>query len=291
MTFSILACSDDEIGVATASHWIAVGAMVPWCRVDAGAVATQAFTEPAYGPRCLEAMAAGGSADVALEQALACDPDAALRQVAVIDARGRTASHTGASCLPHTSASTGHGVIAVGNMLAADGVADAMVEAFDGACGCLASRLLEALAAGDGVGGDARGRQAGAVRTVPRHAADPAGLAAREVNLRVDDHPKPIAELQRLLLQASYFRDIAACAFPGSAHANEDLATRGQEPPDITTLRHLCATADGEAATEAALWLAVARLRGGDAEGAEDLLRHHPNLRVLATAAVPLRPR
>lgn len=262
MTYSIVACDDHYLGVATASHWLAVGGMVPWADAGVGAVATQAFTEPAYGPRVLDRLRDGATAPEALADALAADAGRELRQVAVVDARGRVAHHTGGDCYPATAVSVLPEAVAIGNMLATDRVASGMTQAFAASPGDLADRLLSALAAGENGGGDARGRQAAAVRVVRRDGHHERGTGT-VLDLRVDDHPQPIVELRRLLRLQEAYDAITSVAFPAGSGAGDDEA--------IAELARLAATTDGEARTEARLWLALRRQlsRNGD-RGATD---------------------
>jgi uncharacterized Ntn-hydrolase superfamily protein len=200
MTFSIVACDlrTEEWGVAVASKFIAVGAIVPWLQAGVGAIATQAYSNTSYGPHALALLASGMSAREALDRLIAADSGRAERQVGVIDGRARAATHTGDNCMPWAGGRTGRGYATQGNILAGPGVVDAMADAFEQASsGPLAPRLLAALAAGDAAGGDRRGKQSAALRVAaPR--AGYGGFNDVKVDLRVDDHPEPVDELQRL---------------------------------------------------------------------------------------------
>jgi len=197
LTYSIVARDPQtgELGVAVQSHWFSVGPIVPWALPGVGAVATQANAEVSYGPRALELLAAGGSPEEALGQLVAEDPGAAGRQVAVVDAAGRVAAHTGASAIPFAGHVTGDEVSCQANIMASEGVWPAMLEAYVGATGPLSERLLVALDAGEAAGGDLRGRQSAAILVVPAEG----DWWETEVSLRVEDHPEPLAELRRLL--------------------------------------------------------------------------------------------
>lgn len=199
-TFSIVArdIASGDLGVAVQSRRFNVGAVVPWAEAGVGAVATQAFAEPGYGPRALELLRAGVAAGQALDRLLAADPGAAVRQVAVVDARGEVAVHTGAGCIPFAGHRAGDGFAVQGNLLATDRVCDAMARAFERAQGALPSRLLAALEAGQTAGGDARGRESAALFVV-RSVSESEPWRNRAVDIRVENHRKPIAELQRLL--------------------------------------------------------------------------------------------
>lgn len=198
-TFSIVAADPEtgELGVAVASKFLAVGAVVPWARAGAGAVATQSYANTSYGPRGLELMAEGLSAEQALARLIADDPDRSLRQVGVVDARGGAATFTGEGCHAWAGGRTGRGYAVQGNILTGPEVVDAMAAAFEQVRGTLAERLLAALAAGDAAGGDRRGRQSAALLVVKERGGY-GGFNDRYVDLRVDDHPDPVRELQRL---------------------------------------------------------------------------------------------
>ena len=196
-TYSIVALdrATGELGVAVQSHWFSVGPVVPWARPGVGAVATQANAEIAYGPKALELLAAGASPQDALAQLLAADPAAATRQVAVVDAAGRVAVHTGEATIAHAGHATGDGVSCQANIMADPSVWPAMLAAYEAADGPLARRLLAALDAAEAAGGDLRGRQSAALLVV---APDGAPYEAA-ISLRVEDDPEPLPELRRLL--------------------------------------------------------------------------------------------
>lgn len=198
-TYSIVACDPEtgELGVAVASKVVAVGALVPYARAGAGAVATQALCNPNYGPAALDALAAGRSTTAVIELLTAPDADRAVRQVAVLDAAGRAAVHTGAECLAWCGSRTGAHYAVLGNILTGPEVLVAMESAFSKTRGPLAERLLAALAAGERAGGDSRGRQSAALLVVQKGQGY-AGLTDRKHDLRVDDHARPVEELMRL---------------------------------------------------------------------------------------------
>lgn len=197
MTYSIVARDPDtgELGVAVQSHWFSVGSVVTWARPGVGAVATQANAEVSYGPGLLELLAAGTHAPDALARLLAEDPGGESRQVAVVDAAGRVAAHTGAKCIAYAGHVTGPGVSCQANIMVSKRVWPAMLKAFTGGAGSLTDRLLDALDAAEREGGDARGRQSAAILVVPGE-----GEPWRtRVSLRVEDHPDPLPELRRLV--------------------------------------------------------------------------------------------
>lgn len=176
------------------SHWFSVGPIVPWARMGVGAVATQANAEISYGPRGLELMASGLSAPEALKRLLTEDPIAATRQVAMVDAEGRVAAHSGTECIPFAGDVAGDGVSCQANIMTSERVWPAMLDAYETTAGPLKSRLLAALDAAEAHGGDIRGRQSAAIVVVPGD-GNPWDTV---VDLRVEDHPDPLAELRRL---------------------------------------------------------------------------------------------
>ncbi|MBW3594036.1 MAG: DUF1028 domain-containing protein [Actinobacteria bacterium] len=201
MTFSIVAWDPDasphEWGIAVASKFLAVGAVVPWARAGAGAVATQAFANLAYGPEGLNRLAAGRSAEAVVNGLTGPDEQRDQRQVGVVDAEGRAATFTGAECFEWAGGRTGRGYACQGNILTGPDVVDEMCTAFEKTDGDLATRLLTALRAGDEAGGDKRGRQSAALLVV-REGGGYGGGTDLAVSLRVDDHATPVPELERL---------------------------------------------------------------------------------------------
>jgi uncharacterized Ntn-hydrolase superfamily protein len=207
-TYSIVARDPDtgELGVAVQSHWFSVGSVVPWAEAGVGAVATQSFVEPSYGPLGLEAMRRGTSAPAALAQLLAKDDQRELRQVAMVDSLGRVGVHTGGKCIPFAGHRTGPGYSVQANLMLTDEVPDAMARAYESARGALAERLLAALEAAQAVGGDIRGKQSAALLVV-RATPTKKPWTDRLVDLRVEDSDRPLEELRRLLaLHRAYER-------------------------------------------------------------------------------------
>ncbi len=206
MTYSIVAFDPDEQawGVAVASKFLAVGAVVSYAKADAGAVATQALCKMSFGPDGLALMAQGKSAQETLDFLLTSDPGAAGRQVGMVDSRGGAAAHTGSECMDWAGHRVGKGFTCQGNILTGDDTLDAMVETFTSAKGELADRLVSALMAGDTVGGDRRGKQAAAV-VVVRPNGSYGGDTDRYLDLRVDDDPEPVLKLQTLLASHHLF--------------------------------------------------------------------------------------
>jgi uncharacterized Ntn-hydrolase superfamily protein len=197
VTYSIVARDPDtgELGVAVQSHYFSVGSIVTWARPGVGAVATQSIAEVSYGPRALELLAEGVPAPDALERLVAEDPRGRLRQVAVLDATGRVAAHTGPGCIAYAGHIIGKGVSCQGNIMVSERVWPAMLEAFTATSGSLTERLLGALEAAEREGGDLRGRQSAAILVV---AAEGEPWRTR-LSLRVEDHPEPLPELRRLV--------------------------------------------------------------------------------------------
>lgn len=202
MTFSIVARSEDgeSWGVAVASKFLAVGSAVPAAVAGIGAIATQSFANVAYKGLALSHLDEGATAEVALQRLLEEDDGREQRQVGLVDSDGNAATFTGAHCLDWAGGETGPGVAIQGNILTGPQVVAAMRAAWDGTVGeqSLARRLLTALDAGDAAGGDRRGRQSAALLVV-RDGAGYGGLDDVAVDLRVDDHEAPIAELRRLV--------------------------------------------------------------------------------------------
>jgi uncharacterized Ntn-hydrolase superfamily protein len=205
-TFSIVARDPQtgQLGVAVQSHWFSVGSTVPWAEAGVGAVATQSFVDPAYGKLGLDLMRAGRSAPDALKGLLAGDEGREVRQVAMIDAEGRVAAHTGKMDIQAAGHITGRNYSVQANLMLNERVWPAMARAFEAAKGDLAERMLAALDAAQEAGGDIRGRQSAALIVV---SARPTGKpwADRIFDLRVDDSPAPLVELRRLVtLQRAY---------------------------------------------------------------------------------------
>jgi uncharacterized Ntn-hydrolase superfamily protein len=199
VTFSIVArdAIARQMGVAVASKFLAVGAVVPWLEAEVGAIATQALANTRYGRDGLALLRGGASAAEALDAVLAADPGRDDRQAGIVDARGLGATHTGPRCMDWAGGRAGPGYAIQGNILTGPDVTDAMAEAFEASTGALADRLLLALAAGDAAGGDRRGRQSAALVVV----APGGGYGGNDdslVDLRVDDHAQPVTELRRL---------------------------------------------------------------------------------------------
>jgi uncharacterized Ntn-hydrolase superfamily protein len=199
-TYSIVACDLEarQWGVAVQSKFLAVGSICPYAEAEVGAVATQSYVNPRYGPEGLGLLRQGLSAEQAVERLTTADDGRADRQLGIVDARGRAATYTGESCLDWAGGRTGSGYAAQGNILVSGATVDALAETFEATAGRpLTDRLLEALAAGQAAGGDSRGQQSAALLVVKRNGGY-AALSDVLVDLRVDDHEQPVEELARL---------------------------------------------------------------------------------------------
>ena len=205
-TYSIVARdpATGDLGVAVQSHYFSVGSVVPWAEAGVGAVATQSFAEPSYGPLGLTLMRTGRSATEALAALVSTDTGKEVRQVAMIDARGEVAAHTGARTIAYAGHQLGHQFSVQANLMERATVWPAMATAFETTKGDLAERLLAALEAAEEQGGDIRGRQSAALLIVSGESSG-RPWDNRIFDLRVEDHSEPITELRRLVeLQRTY---------------------------------------------------------------------------------------
>jgi uncharacterized Ntn-hydrolase superfamily protein len=198
-TYSIAACDLDagQWGVATQSKFLAVGSVVPWAEPKIGAIATQAYANPRYGPDGLKLLRDGVSAEEVVERLTAADEGRDQRQLGVVDGEGRSASFTGAECLDWAGGRTGACYAAQGNILVSAATVDALAETFEASRGTLAERLLDCLDAAQAAGGDRRGQQSAALLVVEENGGY-AELSDTVVELRVEDHERPLAELRRI---------------------------------------------------------------------------------------------
>jgi uncharacterized Ntn-hydrolase superfamily protein len=185
------------MGVAVQSHWFSVGSVVTWAEGGVGVVATQAFVEASYGPLGLALMKGGKNPQQALKSLLATDPRPEVRQVAMLDTRGRVATHTGKKCVAEAGHVTGRGFSCQANIMRSKKVWRAMANSFRKSKGSLSERLMLALESAEQAGGDLRGRQSAAILVVKVDGSMP--WQHRVVDLRVEDHPQPLVELRRLL--------------------------------------------------------------------------------------------
>ena len=259
-TYSIVARDPEtgELGGAVQSHWFSVGSLCLWGRPGVGAVATQSVVEPAYGPRALDRLDDGAGAADALAELLAADELAAVRQVGVVDGQGGVAVHTGSDCIPCAGDAHGPHWTCQANMMARETVPAAMSAAFEHTESDLAARLMAALEAAEGEGGDVRGRQSSALLVVP---AEGEPWQAR-IDLRVEDHKDPLGELRRLLvLQRAY--EIAGRA--------DELMAAGQAAEAGALYRQAAELAPESG--ELLFWAGLALAHAGDREAGVEAVR------------------
>lgn len=282
-TFSIVAADPEtgEVGVAVASKFFAVGAVVPWAKAGVGAVATQAMANVGYGPRGLDLMEKGVSADEAVKVMTRADSDRELRQMGIVSAAGDSATYTGEKCVAWAGGRSGRGYAVQGNIIAGEDVVIAMEKAFLESKGKhLADRLYVALVAGDAKGGDSRGRQSASLLVV-REKGGFLGFTDRSIDVRVDDHPDPIAELGRLMGMALVVDDNKRFA---KALNDKKFAEA------LAIIEHAVALAEKQpSGLPGAMYnLACARLAMGDRDGARQALDRafvlDPKLREIAQA-------
>jgi uncharacterized Ntn-hydrolase superfamily protein len=260
-TYSIVARdpATGQMGVAVQSHWFSVGAMVPWAEAGIGAVATQSFVDPSYGPLGLSLMKAGRSAPETLAALLAADAGRDVRQIGMIDAQGRVATHTGILNIPAAGGQVGKDYAVQANLMEKATVWPAMAKAFEGAKGDLTDRMLAALDAAEAEGGDIRGRQSAALLVVKGQSSG-RPWADKVFDLRVEDNPQPLHELRRLVRLARAYNHMGAgddcVAIKDWACAEKEYgAARGLEPESA----------------EMAFWYAVALATGGRMDTARPL--------------------
>jgi uncharacterized Ntn-hydrolase superfamily protein len=260
-TYSIVAFDPDTgaVGVAVQSHWFSVGALVAWAEAGVGAVATQANVDVSFGPRGLRLLRAGASATEALATLTADAEHARTRQVAVIDARGEAAAHTGDGCMAFAGHTVGRDHACQANIMDDESVWGAMSAAFTASAGeSLARRLLTALDAGEAAGGDVRGRQSAAILVAPGE-GEP---WERIVDLRVEDHPEPLAELRRLV----GLHDAYVLAGEGDWHVGEgDHAAAARKYVEAYETAPEC--------VELEFWAGLSLVQVGETERGLDHLR------------------
>ena len=199
-TYSICGCDliAGQWGVATQSKFLAVGSVVPWAVPKVGAIATQSYANPRYGPDGLALLRDGLSAEEVVQRLTAADEDREVRQLGVVDGQGRAATFTGSACHAWAGGRTGAAYAAQGNILVSGATVDALAGTFEKTAGSpLVERLLDCLDAAEAAGGDSRGRQSAALLVVERDGGY-AGLSDSLVDLRVDDHEDPLGELRRI---------------------------------------------------------------------------------------------
>src|SRR5436190_11347534 len=261
-TYSIVARDPGtgDLGVAAQSHWFAIGAALPWAEPGVGAVATQSLPEPSSGPKALALLREGLDPEAVLETLHADDPGVDVRQVGIVDATGRAAAHTGASCVREAGTRVGDGFACQASMMISPAVPDAMAAAFESATGTLDERLLAALDAAEAEGGDVRGSQAAVLLVVGRG----------RIDLRVDDHPRPLVELRRL--------HVLDRAYALTEHA-EQLAAGGRREESARLMDEVLELAPES--DELLFWAGLASVEAGDLAAARERVQ----------AAVALNPR
>lgn len=265
-TYSIVARDSvtGQLGVAVQSHWFSVGPIVAWAEAGVGAVATQSFIDPAYGPLGLEMMKAGRSAPDALAGLLRSDEDREVRQVGMIDAEGRVAAHTGANAIQAAGHYVGAQFSVQANLMENDTVWDAMKSAYENATGDLAERLLKALEAAEAEGGDIRGKQSAAILVV---SGEPTGRAweDRLFDLRVEDHPEPVVELRRLVRMQRAYQKL---------NEGDGWVTAKNFPKALEAYSEAMEIVPDEAVNgEAAFWVGITLLDAGSMDDALPYLK------------------
>ena len=260
-TYSIVARDPEtgEMGVAVQSHWFSVGSVVPWGEAGVGAVATQSIVDPSYGPLGLALMRAGRSAPEALEALVAGDTGRDVRQVGMVDAQGRVATHTGKLCIPAAGGQSGKTYVVQANLMEKTTVWPAMARAFEAARGDLAERMLAALDAAEAEGGDIRGRQSAAILVVKAKSSG-RPWADKTFDLRVEDTPEPLREIRRLVQVQRAYNHMSAgddcVAIKDWVCAEREYGTAQKLQPGNV---------------EMAFWYAVALATGGRLEQARPL--------------------
>ena len=262
MTYSIVARDPQtgDLGVAVQSHYFQVGPVVPWAASGIGAIATQSMVNVSYGPIGLEMLRNGFTAEQTLKALTSGDAMPEVRQAAVVDASGRVAAHTGAKCIPAAGHRTGSGFSCQANLMERDTVWDAMAQAFERTKGSLAERMMVALEAAEGEGGDIRGKQSAAMLVV-RGTPNGKSWEDRIVDLRVEDHPDPLPELRRLLtIRRAYDADAEA----------DQLDEKGDH--DGARVKRVEAQRLAPDNVELKFWAGLAIAETGDLDKAADLI-------------------
>jgi len=262
-TYSIVAVDRGarQMGVGVQSHWFSVGSVVPWAEPGIGVVATQAFVDTSYGPLGLAFMRRGAAPRSALSSLLKIDRRPEVRQVAMLNARGLVAAHTGAKCLPHAGDLQGEGFSVQANLMSNDRVWPAMAASFKRRRGTLAERLMLALEAAEDAGGDIRGRQSAAMLIV---STEPTRKKwkGKILDLRVEDHPRPLEELRRLLRVNEAY---------GHANRGDELVTERRFEEALK--EYALAAKGAPEIEELRFWQGVTLLDKGKTEEASSLLR------------------
>ena len=279
-TYSIVAYDDStgQLGVAVQSHWFSVGSLVPWAKAGVGAVATQSLVKVEYGPDGLKGMEDGKVPHVVLSELLADDEGRDLRQVAMIDANGNVASHTGIKCIAHAGHQIGNNYSVQANIMEKPTVCSAMGHAFENTKGDLADRMMASLEAAENEGGDLRGKQSASMLIVT---GDPTGIAWKDIvmDIRIDDHKEPLKELKRLIRINRAYK-----------HANKGDHYLELEKIDDAMAEYKKASYYYPENPELPYWSAVTLAGIGDLDKAlpifEDVFQREPNLRILTPRLV-----
>ncbi len=265
-TYSIVArdSTTGQLGVAVQSHWFSVGSVVPFAEPGVGAVATQSFVDPRYGPLGLELMRYGRTAEEALDALVTTDSGRAVRQVAMVDANGNVAAHTGEDAVQEAGHHVGAQYSVQANMMENDTVWPAMAEAYESADGDLAARLLAALEAAQAEGGDIRGKQSAALIVVR---SEPTGRRweDRLFDLRIEDHETPVEELKRLVRMQRAYRKL---------NEGDAQVTQGDVQAAMQSYRQAMDLVPDEATEgEAPFWVGITLASEGRVEDAIPYLR------------------
>jgi uncharacterized Ntn-hydrolase superfamily protein len=262
-TYSIVARDSvtGDLGVAVQSHWFSVGSLVTWAEAGVGAVATQSFVDPSYGPLGLALMRAGKTAPEALAALLASDAGRDVRQVAMVDTRGNVGVHTGARCIQAAGHRSGPGYSVQANLMSNEAIWPAMSRAFEKARGPLAERMLAALEAAEAAGGDIRGKQSAAILVV-KGTGTGKPWADRSVDLRIEDHEAPLVELKRLMVLHRAYEHMN----------NGDLAVERNDAPGALR-EYSAAQALVPGNLEMKFWYAVALANMGRVSEAQPVFR------------------
>ena len=279
-TYSIVAYDDStgQLGVAVQSHWFSVGSLVPWAKAGVGAVATQSLVKVEYGPDGLKGMEDGKVPHVILSELLAKDDGRDLRQVAMIDANGNVASHTGVKCIAHAGHQIGNNYSVQANIMEKPTVCAAMGNAFENTKGDLADRMMASLEAAESEGGDLRGKQSASMLIVT---GDPTGISWKDIvmDIRIDDHKQPLKELKRLIRINRAYK-----------HANKGDHYLELEKIDDAMAEYKRASYYYPENPELPYWSAVTLAGIGNLDKAlpifEDVFQKEPNLRILTPRLV-----
>ena len=279
-TYSIVALDETtgELGVAVQSHWFSVGFLVPWAKAGVGAVATQSFVKVDYGPDGLQLMESGITAVDALKTLTSKDDGEAVRQVGMIDIKGNVAAHTGSRCIKYAGHIVGENYSVQANMMANGTVPKAMAVAFEKTKGDLADRMMAALEAAEGEGGDIRGKQSAAMVIV---SGEPSGVDWKDtkLSLRIEDHPTPLIELKRLIRVHRAYQ-----------HANMGDHYMETEEIDKALIEYSKAAEYYPENAELPYWSAVALANGGRLEEALPVFRsvfqRNPDLKTMTPRLV-----